>query len=740
MKKPLPGIFLAVAVFAFYSANAQVYNTGGLFIASAGTIYINDSFYHTSSAVYQNNGTLTLEGNFINNSTSLSGTGTTIFTNTSTQQIEGTQTSVFGSGIIQSTSNMLLKQNATFTGSLTINAGNNANINGNTLTVNSGFLGTGKLRGSATSNLVAGGSGNIYFNPADYYLHDFTINNGATLNLGDSLNIVAGTAFGTVIANGALTSNGYLTMKSNALGTARVGISTDSVRGDVTVERYIPPRRAWRFLSFPFKSSTQTLRDAWQEGVNNTDINYANNKDPKPGFGMHITGDNNTSLGYDFNTTVNASVKTWIQATKSWTTTTPPTNTTNITAFNAYCAFVRGSRAVNLSLATSSPTYPTVLRGRGKLSFGVLSKNYTANVGEMLFVGNPYASSINIATLISSTPAIQPNKFWVWDPVINGTYGVGAYVTYDNGMMVPSTGSYPVATTVIQGGQGFFVQANNTSVSLGFQEGYKTASESNVFGRIRQPKLPPRVYINLMQPSGDTLALLDGVGAMYASKFSDSVDINDANKMYTFNENIMLMRQNTRLAIEARPFPSETDTLFMRMLFLKTQDYILQTTPADVPPSVKEAWLIDKYLQTEYSLSLTDVTNYSFAANSDTNSYISRFRIVFTLNKTGDVKNTIACNNNHKSAHAEKFVTIKPNPVLNGRLQVGFAGMAKGDYELDLYATSGNMVLRKEVNHSGSNNTYEVLLQQNLPQGVYNLFVVNRQTKEVISLPVIVGR
>ena len=188
---------------------------------------------------------------------------------------------------------------------------------------------------------------------------------GASGVLGNALNITSGTKFGTVTVDGNFDAAGFLTLKSDSNGTARVGESSGIISGDATVERYIPPRRAWRFLSVPFSGSGQTIRDAWQEGVNNTDLNYANNKNPNPGFGTHITGNNNTALGYDYNTTINPSIKVWSPSLNGWDPAEPATVSTNIAAYNAYCIFVRGSRAVNLALGTSAPADPTVLRIKG---------------------------------------------------------------------------------------------------------------------------------------------------------------------------------------------------------------------------------------------------------------------------------------------------------------------------------------------------------------------------------------
>ncbi|MCH8535044.1 MAG: hypothetical protein LAT51_08255, partial [Flavobacteriaceae bacterium] len=51
--------------------------------------------------------------------------------------------------------------------------------------------------------------------------------------------------------NGTININGDLVFKSNASNTAQYGNSSGTIVGDVTVERFIPSRRAFRFLSSP---------------------------------------------------------------------------------------------------------------------------------------------------------------------------------------------------------------------------------------------------------------------------------------------------------------------------------------------------------------------------------------------------------------------------------------------------------------------------------------------------------
>jgi hypothetical protein len=271
----------------------------------------------------------------------------------------------------------------------------------------------------------------------------------------------------------------------------------------------------------------------------------------------------------------------WSPSLNGWDPDEPATITTDIAKYNAYCIFVRGSRAVNLAWATSAPSDPTVLRIKGRLNQTgpTATIGYNGVRGNIVFVGNPYASTINITKVIGTSTGIEPNKFWVWDPKLTGQYGVGGYVSYTDGVIVPHpTPSYPDSTSVlmVQSGQAFMVQldALSDTALMKFTEADKDSAQSDVFGLGNAVPFPA-VYTNLMVPLSDSsLSLIDGVGAAFSNNFSENIDAKDAAKQWNFNENIALSRNSHYLAIELRPMPIATDTLFFK-LYLKQQ----QPTP-----------------------------------------------------------------------------------------------------------------------------------------------------------------
>ncbi|MBV9960792.1 MAG: T9SS type A sorting domain-containing protein, partial [Parafilimonas sp.] len=647
------------------------------------------------------------------------------------------------------------------------------NLNGHAITVNGALNSTGttgKFQGSTTSGLTVNGGGTAYFDTTNKRNTLKTLSTGGssatTLIIGDTLNITPGNStdgYGTVTATaGTIASAGKLVLKSNSQGTARVTISTGKITGDVTVERFIPARRAWRFLSVPFSSSSQSIRDAWQEGVNNYGLGAAYNQNPHPGYGTHITGNNYSNLGFDYNVTTNPSMKVWDSSTSAWNISEPATISTKITDYKAYCLFVRGSRAVDLSMGSYATADSTVLRARGVLNQTgfTASKTYAGRDSAIIFVGNPYASSIDLynggSGLLSSgrVSGIDKGKFWVWDPRDSGLYGVGGYVSFSNGVQVPfkgNTNATYAAGTIIQNGQAFMVQLSkgSTGATIGFQEDDKVVSETNVFGK-KANKQVPSIYINLMVPQADgSFSLTDGVGAGFDSKYSAEVDEYDAVKLWNFDENITLVRNTRTLAIEFRPKPILTDTLFLRM-YLRQQPYTLQVFSQNLPGNLPaRAWIVDKYLNTQTEINLYDTTLYNFSPNPDTNSYRNRFMLVFNRQMQGNpvpVTKAIDQNNPNVTGEANSLavtdgdLSLYPNPVSKNRVMLQFKNMMKGSYAITIYSIKGQKLSTRIMQHDGGSAAYPLPLNASWANGMYTVTIINQDSKNETNLKLVINK
>lgn len=530
----------------------------------------------------------------------------------------------------------------TINGACTLTNGK-ININGQTLTLNGSFNGnaTNCIKGSTASNLVIGSSyanangTNLYLDQTtttfNNYLKNFTVNNSVTM--ANAINIAAGTSPGTVtVSAGTLTTNDNLTLKSDAYGNGSIGNSSGSITGKVTIERYIPARRAWRLIAAPIAtSSTQTINQAWQEGATSSTDN------PNPGYGAHITG-GTIANGFDQSMTNSSNLKYYSGS--LWTSIS--NTNTPIAQQEGYFYFIRGNRSYNImGSTTSTPPSVTTLRVKGELNQGTQAGK-TINATGFTLAHNPYASSVNFSSVIAGSTNVK-NSYRSWQPSLGGTYGLGAYVTvdWDGGsyICVPDIG----LNGVIQSGEAFFTSSNNgtTQGSLVFREVNKTASTStSTFGR-PAGNTTVRMIVNLKISNGDnTTSLVDGVMASYNDAYSDDINSDDVLKFFNVNENISIASEDKFLSIERRSGPTVMDTLHLSMKTLKNTDYQLDIFPKDFNKQNNlEPVLFDKYTGVSTPLNIIDTTHYTFNVNADALSkQADRFSISYRPNAVLAIK------------------------------------------------------------------------------------------------------
>ena len=137
-------------------------------------------------------------------------------------------------------------------------------------------------------------------------------------------------------------------------------MSGSNILGQFIVERYIPKRKAWRFLSIPTQPG-QTIQTAWQEG-------QAANTDGVKGHGIQITANVAPSgaNGLDMQS-ASPSMKWYDPNTDSYVgvaNTIAPFDP----AKGGYLTFIRGDRSAN---GISSAESETTLRTKGALNNGL---------------------------------------------------------------------------------------------------------------------------------------------------------------------------------------------------------------------------------------------------------------------------------------------------------------------------------------------------------------------------------
>ncbi len=526
-----------------------------------------------------------------------------------------------------------------------------ATVNGDIANNGNGIAGTGGLTIAANATI----SGNaISFNGV------LTVNSGATL-----------------------TTGGLLTLSSNATNTARVANSAGSISGNVTVERYIPAKRAWRLLTSPLRGSNTSVYSSWQNNgsvIANTGVEIFH---PSGGTGI-VTGGGNT---------LNGNLRTYNTTNNTWTPVTN-TQTTNLftsassAANNAFLIFPTapygGGNIVNGATATTLLATGTLQTGTQ--TFAIPNAAFS-NSEKLQLIGNPYASPVDF-NLLTRTNVTK--RFWVWDPQLSG---LGAYVLLSD---IDNDGNYSVIpsstqTQHIQSGQAFFVEVNNTGASLVFNEDDKSTSNINTV--FRTGTGTERLSIDMINPNDGLV--IDGILPEYNNNFSNGIAAEDGQKFFRSGENFYLTRNTKPLMLEGRKLIDNNDTLFLTLSGMQQQAYRFAINGSNFANDANlSAYLKDKFLSTETAISLSGATEYNFTVTADVNSKAAdRFMVVFRSTSSLPVALT-----NVKAFQQNSGIAVEWNTQSESGMQ---------QYEVEKSANGTNFVkVNTTAAKPGTTNSY----------------------------------
>jgi hypothetical protein len=623
----------------------------------------------------------------------------------------GANPSDFGAGktfnLANRVTNYTLTADWTVAGLIVNPAGGQLQINGFTLS-EAGLSGAGTVSGSPTSNLIVTGSAGHTLNFTLGSVSSRTLNN-LTLDRTAAADVVAlGVGLPLNILNvlsvnvGTLNTNNSLTLRSTATNTARVAPITASgiVSGNVTVERYIPARRAWRIMSAPV-GGTQNINAAWQEGATTS----SGNPNPNPGYGTHIT-EGSAAVGFDHNPlTALVSVKKYLSASDAWTSLA----NTNATPVNndAYLLFVRGDRGIPLGANNVAPNN-TVLRANGPLKIG--DQAFPVSASGFTAIPNPFASPIDFATL---TRTNVQNNFYLWDPKLGGEFGVGGYVLLSfNGVGYDVT---PAAVSpesqYIQSGQGFLVHSTGAAGNIIIKETDKSATAATDVFRTSNSTRNLRVSLQTVN-ADNTSSLVDEVLSSYNNGFSNKLDGNDAFKMSNINENLSIVREGQHFMLERRQDIAQRDTIQLSLSNPGQKTYFFEFSAANLSSPSLSAVLVDKYLHTSTPVSLSETSRVYFTVKGrDASGASDRFMIVLASAKSQPITNV------------KTGVWAYPNPINGKNINVQLINQPKGTYSITLMNSLGQAVYQSQIKHAGGTLSQTLQFSKKLVEGIYQLRV-----------------
>ena len=557
---------------------------------------------------------------------------------------------------------------------------------------------------------------------------DYTLPSGKTLTLSGtgSLTVAAGKTL--TIAGTADFGGRPVTLKSTTSGTASLGQMTGTLSnaGSVTVERYIPAARKWRFLTAPLVGASN----------NSVYRNWQNNGTPSGATGIDIWGAGGTatpSTGVNgLQSGPSASMRSYGAA--GWADVTDTKSETGTRLFdgssnNAFSVFVKGPfNNGNTAVNAGDAAVATTLSATGTPITGTHTKTLSASpsAGQYFLVGNPYASAVNPAQLSGNN---LTNTFWMWDATTSGGSGAGSYVAFNRS---PAPGTYNVTsggftnsptTTHIQSGQAFFARASVAGevTTITFEESDKSsATGGGMFGPQQVPDEYGTLRLTLCQDSGAAQPKnLDGAVAFFYANGNPEVDGMDGSKLMNSSENLFFRRTGRSLTFEHRPVVEARDTLFLRMGNLHKTSYRLTVEGSKLGKDVEFA-LVDRLTGMTTLMDSAGSRSYDFTVTDDSLSTGDRFTVQLSRPLTQSLS--------PEGSSLRQGLRLHPNPARD-LLRVTLGVSRAGATLLQVFDARGVELLRGDLDASGSADV-DV---SRLPSGLYTLLLTDAKGEKTVG-------
>jgi len=489
---------------------------------------------------------------------------------------------------------------------------------------------------------------------------------GVLYMVGSTTKLVAGTS-----------STAYLTLKSDTTGTATVASipSGSVISGFVTVQRFVQGNKTYdavagRWIGRNYRLMSSPVNEGVDASSNYPcSLNYLGastiitdctstyaTRSGNPSlylYNEHYTPSNTTFISGNFIGVTNISNTT---ASGTITTTDATNGTGKVYAGDGYMMYFRGDNVTHLIGSPNKTTYPyvapesVIFSTTGNLNQGTYSVvSWTGTAGLMFttsnagnstvrgynLVGNPYASSIDWSTFSNSNSAaaiygknVNPTVY-IFNPTTS------QYASYNATTGITANGG----SKIIPSGQGFFVQANNTSPTLTFNESAKTntvLTGSNLLMGTPAAQLAYNSFmkLDLVTDSINKDEMVIGFNSSSTTKYNANIDAEFLQGLGSAESIAGISSDSVQTTVKWLPLPKNTSNLVFKLYVSvkATGTYTIQRTAFEAIPQIYEAWLMDKYKKD--SLDIRNNTSYAFDIDlTDTASYGSnRFELVIRQN------------------------------------------------------------------------------------------------------------
>lgn len=541
------------------------------------------------------------------------------------------------------------------------------NLSGATLNVFGDLAyNSGTITTTATSNINFSSNGIQNLSGTNFSTATITKSIGGTLNINsnvsitNALNIIAGT----------VNINGLVVLKSNATTSAYIGTINGQLFGSLNIEKYIPGKRAFRFLAHPFSADTSIFLNALTTAFNITGMGGSTN-------GFTSTTTNSPSAFYYNNTIAGSGTGTNDLGWQAFTN----TSSGALNRWHSYQGIrvlVRGSLGEGLNGLPYTPS-PTTLTIRGAVNTGTQVIPVTrSGTNGFNFIGNPYPCPIDVN---ASTRSNIGSNFYVWDANL-GTTGQYRNLSFGSSYILPMF-------------SGFIVNATSNG-SIIFTENSKSATPTHTLFRntvTKEDKLVLKLSSDSITWDYATIYLKDDA--------KENKDYWDGEKLFNNAVNLYSITKNgDKLSIDSRT-KSESQEIPLGLVNGNITKFTFTVDELITNANLK-FYLKDKYLNKSILLEKNSV--YDFI--TDTNS-LSKGENRFVITQEEE-----------KQLVTNKAFSIYPNPS-SDVIKLSYSLSKESDVTINIIDVFGKILISREVKNTAFVN--EIIPIKGLVSGYYTI-------------------
>lgn len=588
-------------------------------------------------------------------------------------------------------------------GGLDLASGSSLVIGNNTLTLTDKAAvnptnTTGKLsinNGNIQITTTATTNANFYFDATNNKVTNFTMQETGIgiIQIRSMMEIYNGLK----INSGTLAANGNVTIKSTVTASASIQqiAGGGSITGNVIVERYVDPKRVYRYISTPVASLTVA--------------NWQNNFPITGSFSGASTGtglSSNSSM-FDYNETRGIGTAGYLAYPVS-------ANTEPIQVGKGYAAYIREG--------TNPITWTnTGVPNQGNINLSLTGTNSPSSTTGWNLLGNPYPSDI-----------IWSNNGWTSSGVSNVVYVrenlVGGGIQWRTWDRQSNSGT--LTNGQIPAGQAFWVQTSTTNPSLQVTEAAKTAqpasSNTNFY---RTGNDAPNYLFSISINNGTYqdyayVKLTDGGTDNY-----DKIRDGFKNRNSFFNLST-LSADGVDLAVNDLENSFCDKIIPINLATINSGTYILQFENLD-NFSLANVKLVDSYTNTTTNITSSN-PQYTITVTTDAASYQNRLSLQLT--RPSIISNNIVATQKDIFCRSEESVMVE---VRNSQSGVAYEALSTSNSILSsqVMGNGETIYLMVPVKDLAANqNTLRV--RSSFP-GCSSTLLVNTKTISISELPTV---